>query len=311
MMPDQKRKIVLAGGSGFLGQAMAEFMLEKNYEVIVLGRRRKNSNSIIGRFFEWDAQNLGEWTGELENSYCLINLAGRSIDCRYTQENKDLILNSRIDSTRILGEAVKRLKNPPPVWLNASTATVYPDLRGDLPPHDENSLDDAEGFAEEVGRAWEEEFLKHARDKVRQVAMRISIVLGEGGGAFSVIKRFTQLGLGGTQGPGSQWMSWIHLDDWIGVVEFVIENKDIEGPVNFSSPTPVTNCEFMKEMRKRFAPFGLGLPAPTAAVHLGAILLGTAPELVLKSRKLVSKVLQDSGYCFKSPCISTALDRLS
>ena len=308
-MPEQQKRVVIAGGSGFLGQSLSEFLFRKNYEVVVLGRVQPRPNSMIGRFVEWDAKNLGKWMDELENSYCLVNLCGRSVDCRYTQHNKELILSSRINSTQVLGEALKNLRTPPEAWLNASTATIYDDRRGDSPPHDETSPGDAEGFSEEVGREWEKEFFKHSCEGVRQVAMRISIVLGEGGGAFPVIKRFTQFGLGGAQGPGSQWMSWIHLNDWVEIANFLMENEEISGPVNLASPQPVTNREFMKKMRERFAPFGLGFPAPTPAVYLGAIFLGSAPELVLKSRKVISKVLKENSFQFLHTSMDSCLDQ--
>ena len=141
--------------------------------------------------------------------------------------------------------------------------------------------------------------------------MRISIVFGKEGGAFPVMRRFAKWGLGGSQGPGSQWMSWLHLDDWVGIVEWLLNNEKVSGPVNLAAPNPMTNAVFMREMRRRFAPLGLGFPAPSFAVHFGAFFLRTAPELVLKSRKVVSSVLAEGGYSFKYPTIEQALDDLS
>ena len=304
-------KIVLAGGSGFLGQTLSHHLEESGKEVVILGRSGQSAaRGISGRFVEWDAKSLGSWQEELEEAEALFNLCGRSVDCRYDERNKRLILNSRVDSTRILGEAVQACSRPPKVWLNASTATLYQDRRGDLPPHDENSVANAVGFSEEVGRAWEEAFFASAREGVRQVAMRISIVLGNGGGAFPVMRRLTRLGLGGAQGPGSQWMSWLHIEDWVGIARFLIETESVEGPVNLAAPNPVTNSSFMRAMRKRFAPFGLGLPAPTPLIHVGAVFLRTEPELVLKSRKVRSKVLDEQGYSFVAPTLEVSLGRL-
>ena len=155
---------------------------------------------MLGRFSYWDAKSLGSWQSELDGSSALINLSGHSIDCRYTKKNKSLILNSRIDSTKVLGQAITALKSPPPVWLNASTATVYPDIRGNVPPHNENSNTDAPGFAEEVGRAWEKSFFESSCEGVRQVAMRISIVLGKQGGGISGNATLDQDGSGGDRG---------------------------------------------------------------------------------------------------------------
>ncbi|MEC8791173.1 MAG: TIGR01777 family oxidoreductase [Verrucomicrobiota bacterium] len=304
-------KIVLAGGSGFLGQTLSHHLEESGKEVVILGRSGQSAaRGISGRFVEWDAKSLGSWQEELEEAEALFNLCGRSVDCRYDERNKRLILKSRVDSTRILGEAVQACSRPPKVWLNASTATLYQDRRGDLPPHDENSVANAVGFSEEVGRAWEEAFFASAREGVRPVAMRISIVLGNGGGAFPVMRRLTRLGLGGAQGPGSQWMSWLHIEDWVGIARFLMETESVEGPVNLAAPNPVTNSSFMRAMRKRFAPFGLGLPAPTPLIHLGAVFLRTEPELVLKSRKVRSKVLDEQGYSFVAPTLEVSLGRL-
>ncbi len=300
------KKVVLAGGSGFLGQALAKSLISDGVEVVILSRSNA-SNGSTGSFVVWDAQSKGDWTKELEGSDVLINLTGRSVDCRYTEENRALILNSRVDSTRILGQAIAELKRPPALWLNASTATIYNDCRGESEPHDEKSEGNAEGFSEEVGRAWEKTFFDARRDGVRQIAMRISFVLGREDGAFPVLRRFARLGLGGAQGPGTQWMSWLHIDDWIGIVRFLIEERSIKGPVNLTAPNPIKNADFMREMRKHFAPMGIGLPAPSFAVHIGAVFLGTAPELILKSRKVVSRVLKDNDYEFKYPNLKSSL----
>ena len=248
---------------------------------------------------------------ELEGAKALVNLCGRSVDCRYNEENRRLILESRVNATRVLGDAISRSTIPPKVWLNACTATIYEDRRGELPPHDENSDDLGDGFSVEVARAWEKAFFETQTRNVRKVAMRISIVLGTGGGAFPVMRRFAQLGLGGRQGPGSQWMSWLHLDDWVGIVDWLVSTDSVSGVVNLAAPNPVTNASFMSEMRSAFAPLGIGFPAPTIAVRFGAVFLRTAPELVLKSRKVVSRVLRDKGYVFRFPTLEDAISDLS
>ena len=310
-MTEKPGKIVLAGGSGFLGQVLAKSFLADGYEVVVLSRSSNGESEAHGRRVQWDAQTPGCWVEELKGARALFNLTGRSVDCRYTKRNRDLILNSRVDSTRVLGKVISSLDHPPEVWLNASTATIYNDRRGDLPPHDEFSEGNAQGFSEEVGRAWERAFFECKHPNVRQVAMRITIVLGEGGGAFPVMRRFAKLGLGGFQGPGSQWISWLHVRDWVGIARFLVENESIEGAINLAAPEPVTNADFMREMRKQFAPMGLGLPAPTPLVHLGAFIMGTSAELVLKSRKVISSKLEQSGYSFAYPNISDCLRHLA
>jgi len=304
------KKVVLAGGSGFLGQALARSLSADGYDVVVLGRSAA-SRDASGRFVVWDGRKLSDWKSELEGAEALFNLTGRSVDCRYTKENRDLILNSRVDSTRVLGQAVQGCADPPKVWLNSSTATIYKDRRGDLEPHDESSDDFGSGFSVGVAQAWEEAFEDSVVEGVRKVVLRVSIALGKDGGAFPVMRRFAKLGLGGAQGPGSQWMSWLHIDDWVGVARFLMAREDLSGPVNLAAPNPVTNAEFMKGMRRRFAPLGIGLPAPSFAVCLGAVFMRTAPELVLKSRKVVSSVLAESGYRFKYPELAGALESLS
>jgi len=295
-----------------LGKALARCFAEKEYEIVVLGRSNElPADFPKARLVTWDARTSGTWVKELEGAKALVNLCGRSVDCRYNETNRRLILESRVNATRVLGDAVAQAKSPPKVWLNAGTATIYEDRRGDLPPHDENSDDLGDGFSVEVAKAWEEAFFETQVRNVRKVALRISIVLGESGGAFPVMRQFAQLGLGGRQGPGSQWMSWLHLDDWVGIVEWLVSCDGVSGVVNCAAPNPVTNAVFMSEMRSAFAPLGVGFPAPAIAVRVGAVFLRTAPELVLKSRKVVSRVLRDEGYVFRFPVLEEAISDLS
>ena len=249
-----------------------------------------------GRFVVWDGRKLGDWKST--GGHGGAQLTGRSVDCRYTKENRDLILNSRSiqPGSRPSGP---RLLDPPKVWLNSSLYHLQKS-RGDLEPHDESSDVFGSGFSVGVAQAWEDAFGDSVVEGVRKVVLRVSIALGKDGGAFPVMRRFAKLGLGGAQGPGSQWVSWLHVDDWVGIARFLMAREDLSGPVNLAAPNPVTNAEFMKGMRRRFAPLGIGLPAPSFAVHLGAVFMRTAPELVLKSRKVVSSVLA-SGYRFKYP----------
>ena len=306
-----KHKIIIAGGSGFLGKALAERFSKLGHEITVFGRGSGLPSDFPEvNFVNWNGETLGNWTNELDGAQVLINLCGRSVDCRYNEENRTQILESRTSATRILGEAVSATKNPPATWLNASTATIYDDRRTDLPPHDESSEELGHGFSVEVAKAWEKTLFDAPVKDVRRVAMRISIVLGDGG-AFPVMRRFANLGLGGSQGPGSQWMSWLHVDDFIGVVEWLIANDEIEGPMNMAAPNPVTNATFMREMRRSFAPLKLGFPAPTLAVHIGSFFLRTSAELVLKSRKVVSTILREGGYEFRFPTIQVAIKDLA
>ncbi len=295
----KSRKAVLAGGSGFLGQALARALLADGWQVVVLSRD-EGSVGISGKVVAWDGRSAQSgWVNELEGAEVLVNLTGRSIDCRFSPVNRASILDSRILSTRALGMALKQCKNPPDVWLNASSMALYGQRWGDSPACDENSSTDADGFLEEVTRVWEREFFSHSFQDLRQVALRIGFVLGRSGGALPLLSRLARFGLGGAQGSGRQWMSWLHQDDWVGATRFLIDRSDLSGPINLSSPQPVTNADFMRAIRRRFAPLGIGVPAPAFAVRLGCFLLGSAPELALQSRKVIPGLLKSSGYRFR------------
>ena len=291
-MTDSLGKVIIAGGSGFLGQTLTSSLVEDGYEVVILGRGDKKD--LVGKFVKWDAKNLGDWSRELEGATALFNLTGRSVDCRYTKENKALILNSRVDSTKVLGEAIRSCDKPPCVWLNASTATIYNDRRGDLPPHDEQSEGNAEGFSEEVGRAWEKVFFDATVKGVRQVAMRISIVLGEGGGAFPVMRRLTKLGLGGKQGPGTQWISWLHIDDWVGIAKFLLNNSEISGPVNLAAQS--SNKSRVYESFTGFIRSHENRSSFTSLDAFWSSSFGNSSRIGLKSRKVISRVLSENDF---------------
>jgi uncharacterized protein (TIGR01777 family) len=304
-------KVIIAGGSGFLGQLLARSLSADQHEVVLLSRGISGTSAdITGRFVHWDASSIAGWRSELEGAKALINLTGRSIDCRHTQANRKEIIESRIQSTRVLGQAVAACDLPPQNWLNASSMALYGQCFGDEPAHDENSPTQSAGFLEEVTKAWEDEFFRHKRAGVRQVALRISFILGRESGAFPLLARLARLGLGGKQGSGEQWMSWLHEDDWVSITRYLMEEKKLEGPVNLAAPNPVKNRDFMAELSRQVSPFGFGFPAPALGVSLGCMLLGSAPELALQSRKVNSALLARSSYQYKYPNISSALESL-
>ena len=307
--PDSKSKIVIAGGTGYLGQLIAGSLWEDNWDVVLL-TRSSNTGHKIGRSVYWDAKSIGDWSLELEGAQVLLNLTGRSIDCRHNAANRAEILNSRVHSTRVLGEAVSIAKSPPPCWLNASSMALYGQLWGNAPPHTEQSSLQPGGFLEDVTLGWEEEFFKWKREGVRQVALRISFVLGRASGAFPLLKMLAKYGLGGKQGSGNQWVSWLHEKDWVGVIRFLVESENLNGAVNLASPNPLMNKEFMEALRSKFAPLGIGFPAPSLGVKLGCYLLGSAPDLALQSRKVVSDELRDSSYEFYFPDLASAISDL-
>ena len=306
-----RQKVIIAGGTGFLGQLLARSLSADQYEVVLLSRGKPGPLvEISGKFVHWDAHSIAGWTSELEGAKALINLTGRSIDCRHTQANREEILESRIQSTRVLGQAVAACEIPPENWLNASSMALYGQCFGEEPAHDEDSPTQGGGFLEEVTLAWEDEFFRHKRASVRQVALRISFILGRESGAFPLLSRLARFGLGGKQGSGEQWMSWLHEDDWVGVTRFLMEEKQLVGPVNLAAPNPVKNRDFMAKLSSLVSPFGFGFPAPAFGVRLGCKLLGSAPELALQSRKVNSVFLARSSYQFMHPNISSALESL-
>ena len=306
---DSKSKIIIAGGTGYLGQLIAKSLWEDNWEVVLLSRS-SNTDRKIGRSVYWDGKSIGKWSLELEGAQVLLNLTGKSIDCRHNAANREEILNSRVHSTRVLGEAVSIAQSPPPCWLNASSMALYGQLWGNVSAHTEESTLQSGGFLEDVTVAWEKEFIKWKREGVRQVALRISFVLGRASGAFPLLKILSKYGLGGTQGSGNQWVSWLHEKDWIGITRFLIKNENVNGAVNLASPYPLKNKEFMKAFRAKFAPLGVGFPAPSFGVKLGCFLLGSAPDLALQSRKVVSHKLKDSSYEFYFPDLASAISDL-
>jgi len=287
--------IVIAGGSGFLGRVLAEHFTRKSRPVVILSRREPEA-SRFARFVQWDGAALGAWTKELENAEALINLCGRSVDCRYNERNKHDIYESRLGPTHSLGQAMVLCADPPKVWLNSSSATIY---RHALDrPMDETAGELGAGFSVDVCQKWEKTFFDFPLQRTRKVALRTAIVFGRGGPAFQAFHRLVKLGLGGTMGPGTQYVSWIHADDFARAVEWLIDNGNLSGPVNVSSPNPLTNREFMQVFRK-VCRRPVGLPAAAWMLAIGALLLGTETELILKSRRVVPMRLLASGYQFK------------
>ncbi|MBI2929959.1 MAG: TIGR01777 family protein [Verrucomicrobia bacterium] len=297
------QRIILAGGSGFLGTQLAQHFSALGWEVVVLTRAPRGSQ---GAFREcgWDGRTVGPWAAELEGATAVINLTGRSVDCRYTAKNRREILNSRVDSTRVIGEAIARCAKPPRVWLNSSTATLYRHTFG--PAWDETSMDFTatpeaqDAFSVEVGLAWERAFKDARTPLTRKVTLRITMVLGFGSNSvFPVLRRLARLGLGGAMGSGRQYVSWIHEADFCRAVEWLIARDDLSGPVNLAAPNPLTNAEMMRLYREVCgAPLGVGLPATEWMLEVGAFFLRTETELILKSRRVVSRRLAESGFEF-------------
>jgi uncharacterized protein (TIGR01777 family) len=293
-------KIVIPGGSGHLGTLLARAFYPQ-HEVVVLSRNRALRP---WRTVAWDGVNLGSWAGEIDGADVVINLAGRNVNCRYTEANKREILDSRVQSTRVVGEAIAMAQNPPHVWLQASTATVYPH-RSDVANDEETPIDDdvpaAWRFSIEVGRQWERALDDARTPRTRKVAMRSAVVMTpDAGSAFDIFLRMVRFGLGGKAGDGQQFVSWVHHDDFIRAIRFLIDQRFIAGVVNIAAPNPLPNADFMKAIRKAWGmPFGI--PAGRHLLEVAAFLIRTEPELLLKSRRVVSGVLTRNGFRFQHP----------
>lgn len=295
-------KIIIAAGTGFLGKNLKNYFTGKGHQVYVLTRNPKLKNEIY-----WDAKTLGEWKRILENADVIINLAGKSVDCRYTDKNKKEIYSSRIESTKVLQQAVNECISKPKVWLNASSATIYIHSETHLNTEENGVIGD--DFSMNICKSWESEFFKVKTENVRKVALRTSIVLGNYGGAFPKLKMLTKLGLGGKQGRGDQNVSWVHIDDFCKAVEFILEHENLSGPINITAPEPLSNEEFMMKLRKAMkVPFGLN--APVWQLEIASVFLKTQTELLLKSRNVYPEKIILNGFAFKYPQVEKAFENL-
>jgi uncharacterized protein (TIGR01777 family) len=306
------KRIILAGGSGFLGNALAKRFLAQQHEVIVLTRTPRNRSDGV-KEIAWDGKSLGDWARLVDGAEVIINLTGCSVDCRYTEANRRVIIASRVDSTRVLGEATARCAKPPRVWLNASSATIYKhtfDCAMDENGETGATPEAKDEFSIEVIREWERALSEARTPATRKVALRITLVFGAKGGVFPVLRRLARFGLGGRMGSGRQFVSWIHSEDFCRAVEWLIARDDLSGPVNLAAPNPLPNREMMRLLREACgAPFGL--PATEWMLEVGAFFLRTETELILKSRRVVPGRLLASGFQFKFPKLDEALKDLT
>jgi uncharacterized protein (TIGR01777 family) len=307
-----KQRLILAGGSGFLGQALAAHFLRLNWEIVVLTRSPKRRCDGVSEV-QWDACAGGLWQEQLDGAAAVVNLTGKSVDCRYNARNRKEIMDSRVDSTRVVGEAIGQCVNPPPVWLNASTATLYRHTFGEA--WDESGVLDPvteakDAFSVEVAKAWELALEKANTPRTRRIPMRMAMVLGLGkNSVFPVLRRLVRFGLGGKMGSGKQYVSWMHEADFCRAVEWLIEHKELSGPINLVAPEPVPNAEMMRLLRRECGvPFGL--PAAEWMLEVGAFFLRTETELIIKSRRVIPGRLLKSGFEFRFPTLQLAFKDL-
>ena len=302
-------KIVIPGGTGQVGTLLAQAFHRDGHDVVVLSRK-PHTAATPWRVVPWDGKTAGPWTAELEGADAVINLAGRSVNCRYTPDNRRAIFASRLDSTRVLGEAIARSTNPPRVWLQASTATLYAhryDAANDeagLLGGNEPGVPETWNFSIAVATAWERALADAGPlPRTRTVLLRSAIVMTSGcGGAFNLLLRLARLGFGGRAGDGRQYVSWIHGDDFVRAIYWLIGNEAITGHVNLAAPEPLPNTRFMEAIRRAWGvPFAIGLPAPAWLLEIATFFMRTETELILKSRRVVPARLLREGFTFRFP----------
>lgn len=294
-------KIIIPGGFGHLGTLLTRAFRAKGHDVLVLTRDR-NQPGVL-----WDGKNVGPWATLFDGADAVINLAGRSVDCRYTERNREEIVRSRIDSTRVVGEAIAACTNPPRVWLQASTATIYAHrFEGDNDEYngviggDEPDAPEAWRFSINVAKLWEQAFDHAVTPATRKVKMRTAMVMtGAKGSAFDVMRRHARLGVG-RYGDGKQYVSWIHERDFVRAIEWLIARENVEGVVNIAAPYPLPNAEFLDAIRREER-MPWSMPLPKWMIEAGTFLLRTESELVLKSRRVVPRRLRELGFPFEFP----------
>ena len=298
-------RVVIAGGTGFLGRNLARHLTAAGHDVVVLGRHVTDGQA-AWRQVRWDARTVGDWVQHLDGAAAVVNLAGRTVDCVKTPDHCDEILRSRVESTIALGRALKQVATLPHVWVQMATAHIYGD-----PPEvvcDEDSPF-GHGLAPFVGQAWEDALQREAPAQMRTVVLRTSFVLGKAGGALPKLAALVRFGLGGTVGSGRQGISWIHEEDMNRLFMRAIDNVGMSGAYVATAPNPVSNAAFMRELRRALGmPFGL--PAMSWMVRVAAPLMRTDPELALFGRYCVSRRLREEGFDFQFPDLRAALSDL-
>lgn len=311
-------KVILAGGSGQIGRALAQTYRNRDWEVVTLGRRPNLAGLCQGESYHvWDGATLGDWQKELDGANWVINLAGRTVNCRYTPENMRQMMNSRVNSARVIGQAIAACSSPPSIWLQMSTATIYAH-RLDTPNDEQDGIiggqePDVPAYwaqSVEIAKAWEQALQESQTPKTRKVALRAAMVMDHrADGIFDTLHQIVRRRLGGPIGGGQQYVSWIHQDDFTRALDFIEQDPNLDGPVNLCSPNPLPQSEFMKVIRQASG-VRIGLPATAWMAKLGAVFMRTDAELVLKSRRVIPKRLIDAGFSFNFPEWPTACQEL-
>ena len=302
-------KIVIPGGSGQVGAVLARHFVRRGDEVVILSRNPSQQQVVPGSGVrEWDARTQGAWIEEIDGADVVINMAGRSVNCRYHAKNRRIIKASRVESTRVVGEAIQQCAKPHLVWLQASTATIYAH-RHDAPNDEisgilggkEDAVPDTWRFSIDVATSWEAAAEEIALPETRLVLLRSAVTMSpDPDGVFDVLLGLIRKGLGGANGDGRQFVSWIHDQDFVRAIDWILEHPELDGAINLSAPNPLPNAEFMRVLREAWG-IGFGLPTPRWMAEIGAFFLRTETELILKSRRVVPGRLLDSGFRFEFP----------
>ena len=306
-------KVVIPGGTGQIGRILSRALISGGHDVVALSRSSKQS---FCRTVLWDSETIGAWASEIDGADVVINLAGRSVNCRYNRENRKAIIDSRVKSTKIVGEAITNAVRPPRVWLQSSTATIYAhryDAANDeatgILGGSEEGVPETWNFSIQVAKAWEQAINEAVTPRTRKVLLRSAVTMSpDRDGVFDVLLGLTRRGLGGSNGDGKQFVSWIHETDFVRAVNWVIDHE-MEGAVNLASPNPLPNSDFMRELR-RASGVKFGLPATRWMLEIGTFLLRTETELILKSRRVVPGRLLESGFVFQYPEWARAVNEL-
>jgi uncharacterized protein (TIGR01777 family) len=311
----QNKKIIIAGGTGFIGQAITKYFGTEN-EVIILTRVKKNEKSnahgnvldnakekLNVKYVAWDGIQQGGWSKEINGTDLVINLTGKTVNCRYTEKNRKEIFDSRTNPTKAIGIAIKNATTPPKLWINAASTTIYRHAMDR--PQDEITGEMENDFSVQVCKRWEEVFYQQPTPFTRKVALRMAITLGEEG-VMTPYFNLLKFGLGGKQGSGKQMYSWVHITDTCRMIEWFFDNSELEGTYNCCSLNPVTNAAFMQTLRK-VTGHSFGLPAYTWMLKIGAFIIGTETELVLKSRWVIPTKALQAGFTFQYSYLEAAL----
>ena len=302
----KRNKAILAGGSGYLGSLLAQKLVQLGWDVVILTRKPDRYHG-HGKAIHWDGKTVGPWIAELEQATALVNLTGKRVDCRPTKANREAILTSRVDSVRVLGEALRQIDHPPKTWIQCSSTAAYGDAHKRICTE---AAHVPEGYPMDVCVAWEAALGEALLPGMRHVILRISFVLGARAGALPILTRLAKWGLGGPIGNGRQWISWIHEDDMVNVFARALEDPTWQGVINVTSPKSVTNRTFMATLRRTLKrPWSPPVPRPL--IYLGAWLINSDPNIALTGRRAIPAKLEALAFPFKYTDLNTALQNLN